>query len=70
MGNPKIEPLATSSAASVSHDRLYQKLAKMLFDDLVQGKFKVGDRLPAERELASDYGVSRPAVREAMIALE
>jgi GntR family transcriptional repressor for pyruvate dehydrogenase complex len=70
MGNLKAEPSVSPAAALVSHDRLYQKLAKMLFDDLVQGKFKVGDRLPAERELASEYGVSRPAVREAMIALE
>jgi len=53
-----------------SQDRLYQKLAKRLFDELAGGKFAVGDRLPAERELAADYGVSRPAVREAMIALE
>jgi GntR family transcriptional repressor for pyruvate dehydrogenase complex len=30
----------------------------------------VGDRLPPERELSQDYNISRPAVREAMIALE
>lgn len=34
------------------------------------GKFAIGDRLPAERELAIEYGASRPAVREALIALE
>jgi GntR family transcriptional repressor for pyruvate dehydrogenase complex len=51
-------------------DRLYQKLARQLFQDLAAGKYKVGDRLPAERELAAEHGVSRPAVREAMIALE
>ena len=50
--------------------RLYQKLAGALFQDLASGKYAVGDRLPAERELAADYNVSRPAVREAMIALE
>jgi GntR family transcriptional repressor for pyruvate dehydrogenase complex len=50
--------------------RLYQRLARMLLDDVSSGKYTVGDRLPAERELSAEYGVSRPAVREALIALE
>lgn len=52
------------------NDRLYQRIARRLIDDLTGGKFAVGDRLPAERELAIEYGASRPAVREALIALE
>lgn len=51
-------------------ERLYQKLARQLFADLAAGLYAVGDRLPAERELSVQYNVSRPAVREAMIALE
>lgn len=51
-------------------ERLYQKLARQLFADLAVGRYAVGDRLPAERELSVQYNVSRPAVREAMIALE
>ncbi|UZK64715.1 FadR/GntR family transcriptional regulator [Sphingomonas sp. M1-B02] len=51
-------------------ERLYQKLARHLFEDLAGGRYAVGDRLPAERELSIQHGVSRPAVREAMIALE
>lgn len=51
-------------------ERLYQKLARQLFADLAAGLYAVGDRLPAERELSIQYNVSRPAVREAMIALE
>ncbi|MGU3391110.1 FadR/GntR family transcriptional regulator [Sphingomonas sp. M1A8_2b] len=51
-------------------DRLYQRLARRLFEELVAGTYAVGDRLPAERELAIEYGASRPAVREALIALE
>lgn len=50
--------------------RLYQKLARTLAEELAAGKYAVGDRLPAERELSAEYNVSRPAVREAMIALE
>lgn len=51
-------------------DRLYQDLARSLLEELASGKFPVGARLPAERELASVYNVSRPTVREAIIALE
>ncbi|MEG3083105.1 FadR/GntR family transcriptional regulator [Sphingomonas sp. PB2P12] len=50
--------------------RLYQRLAGQLFDQLSSGRYAVGDRLPAERELSLEHGVSRPAVREALIALE
>ncbi|MDE2403170.1 MAG: FadR family transcriptional regulator [Sphingomonadales bacterium] len=38
--------------------------------ELAAGKYPVGTRLPAERELAVIHNVSRPTVREAIIALE
>lgn len=50
--------------------RLYQGLVRSLLKDLSTGQYVVGTRLPAERELAAAYRVSRPTVREAMIALE
>lgn len=50
-------------------DRLYKELARKIIDELALGRFKIGDRLPAERELAEQYNVSRPTVREAVIAL-
>jgi GntR family hexuronate regulon transcriptional repressor len=53
-----------------SQDRLYQDLARSLLEELASGRYPVGARLPAERELAVTYNVSRPTVREAMIALE
>ena len=52
------------------NDRLYQELARQLIGELVSGTYPVGSRLPAERELAVQYNVSRPTVREAIIALE
>jgi GntR family transcriptional repressor for pyruvate dehydrogenase complex len=53
-----------------AQDRLYQDLARSLMNELASGRYKVGARLPAERELAASYNVSRPTVREAVIALE
>lgn len=50
--------------------RLYQQLARKLFAQLASGQYAVGDRLPPERELAIEHDVSRPTVREAIIALE
>ena len=55
---------------SPARDRLYQALARTLIADLAGGKYSIGDRLPAERELALEHDVSRPTVREAIIALE
>lgn len=53
-----------------SHDRLYQDLARKLVAELAENRYPVGSRLPAEREMAQQYNVSRPTVREAIIALE
>src|SRR5690348_7586847 len=57
-------------AASVRRERLYQELARKLMSAIDTGKYKVGERLPAERELAVEFDVSRPTVREAIISLE
>lgn len=68
---PQTPPEAgETDAARPASARLYQKVARTLVGELAAGKYAVGDRLPAERELSADYNVSRPAVREAMIALE
>jgi len=50
--------------------RLYEQVADQIGDLIRGGEFRPGARLPAERDLAKTLGVSRPVVREAMIALE
>lgn len=50
--------------------KLYQQVANSIADAIRDGVHKPGHRLPSERDLAEDYKVSRPTVREAMIALE
>jgi DNA-binding FadR family transcriptional regulator len=55
---------------AVATQRLYEQVAGQVTDLVTRGEFKPGDRLPPERDLAKLLGVSRPTVREAMIALE
>lgn len=55
---------------TVEPQRLYRQIASQLRQSISAGEFAVGARLPAERDLAKQLGVSRPSVREALIALE
>ncbi len=50
--------------------RLYRQIADQLRGLVERGEYEVGARLPPERDLALQLGVSRPSVREALIALE
>ena len=55
---------------SIEPKRLYRQIADQLRALIAKGEFVPGARLPAERDLARQLGVSRPSVREALIALE
>ncbi|AFU98813.1 FadR/GntR family transcriptional regulator [Simiduia agarivorans] len=55
---------------AVKAERLYLKVAEQLSRLITDGTIKPGERLPSERVLADKLGVSRPTIREAMIALE
>ncbi|WP_338240427.1 FadR/GntR family transcriptional regulator [Aurantiacibacter hainanensis] len=55
---------------SQASPRLYKDIAARLIREIQSGNFPVGARLPAERDLAVKYDVSRPVIREAIIALE
>ncbi|WP_242123486.1 FadR/GntR family transcriptional regulator [Sphingobium sp. Sx8-8] len=56
--------------SSSGTSRLYARIAAALRERICSGEFSIGQRLPAERLLAAEYGVSRPTVREALFALE
>ncbi len=51
-------------------EKLYQRVADQVAARIADGQYQRGGRLPAERDLAEEFGVSRPTIREAMIALE
>lgn len=50
-------------------DRLYQEIVEQIQQQILSGALKPGDQIPAERDLADRFGVSRTAVREAIKSL-
>jgi DNA-binding FadR family transcriptional regulator len=55
---------------AVDNRRLYRQIADQIAALIEKGEYGAGQRLPPERDLAKQLGVSRPSVREALIALE
>lgn len=60
----------SSTIQAIKVRRLYLQVAEQLQNLIANGTYTAGARLPAERDLAERFGVSRPTIREAMIALE
>src|SRR4030043_628031 len=50
--------------------RVSEEIVVQLKQSILLGHFKPGDKLPAERDLADEFRVSRVAIREALRALE
>jgi len=50
--------------------RLFEEICDQIRAQLLHGKLGPGDKLPPERDLADQFGVSRAAVREALRTLE
>jgi DNA-binding FadR family transcriptional regulator len=67
LANPNGPPVPLQT---VETRRLYRQIADQLRGLIGAGEFAPGSRLPPERDLAIQLGVSRPSVREALIALE
>lgn len=59
----------TQSMNALTVVPLYRQLRKLLQDDIVSGKWDVGDKLPSEAELCRLYNVSRITVRAALAEL-
>lgn len=55
---------------SIGAGRGFDKIVASLRGKIVRGDLALGRRLPSEPELASQLGVSRPMLREALKALE
>jgi len=54
----------------VQASRLYEQIVQQIEESILKGELSEGSQLPAERDLAKQFGVSRTAVREAIKALQ
>ncbi|HEY6759285.1 MAG TPA: FadR/GntR family transcriptional regulator [Baekduia sp.] len=61
--------MASEFAAIAREPRLPDKVARQLQQSILDGTLSPGDRLPTERELGDQFGVSRTVIREAIRSL-
>jgi GntR family transcriptional repressor for pyruvate dehydrogenase complex len=54
----------------IQASRLYEQIVQQIEESILSGELSEGSQLPAERDLAKQFGVSRTAVREAIKALQ
>jgi GntR family transcriptional repressor for pyruvate dehydrogenase complex len=54
----------------IQTSRLYEQIVQQIEESILNGELSEGTQLPAERDLAKQFGVSRTAVREAIKALQ
>jgi GntR family transcriptional repressor for pyruvate dehydrogenase complex len=55
---------------AIQSSRLYEQIVQQIEGSILKGELSEGSQLPAERDLAKQFGVSRTAVREAIKALQ
>ena len=58
------------TAARIRQPRVAEIVASRLRDDILSGRIKAGDILPSQENLFTEFGVSPPALREAIHILE
>lgn len=59
-----------SQFSPIKTPRAFEVICEQIRAQLADGTLKAGDKLPAERELAAEFQVSRSALREAFRSLE
>lgn len=59
-----------AQAGARRRPRAFQRIVSKVSADVFGGRLRPGDRLPHEEALAARFGVSRPALREALRVLE
>jgi GntR family transcriptional regulator, sialic acid-inducible nan operon repressor len=58
------------SSGPIQRRKLYQEVLDRLLERIRSGEIPSGEQLPSERDLMDEYQVGRPAIREALQALE
>ena len=70
MGTDKKEEIMEESAVDQLKGKAYSKVLNFVKENISNGKFKVGEKLPTERELSEKLELSRNSVREALRTLD
>ena len=61
--------MAGARGSAVGRRSAAEDVRRQLISLIESGTLKVDERLPSEHELARDFGVSRPVIREALVGL-
>ncbi len=69
-GTMKITTAESTKFETIRSTRAFEEIAGQIRKALADGRLQVGSRLPAERALAEQFGVSRNTLREALRSLE
>lgn len=69
-GSDRVSGVSTTSFKSIKTPRASLGVVRQIQDAIFRGDFRPGDKLPPERELIAQFGVSRVTVRESARILE
>lgn len=66
----KVPRKADGMFESIKPNRISENIVEQIRKAILSGELKIGDRLPSEKELAKNFGVSKSSLREAYRILE